>query len=1698
MGLLFALVEAAPRNIRMPEEIKKNTYPAKIARILLKTILFIFLFVVLIFLLVLTPPVQKFLTARVETFLQNKLGTEVGIGSISFGLSGSISLQDIYVEDKTGDTLLSGGSVKSHLSFLKLFSNEVQVKDIELQNITAKIKRVKPDTVFNYQFVVDAFVTPVDTTTTSAPMQLSISDVTLENVRLFFNDDVTGSNMYARLGNVAATIDTFDIYAPQFAIPSVIARNVQLKLNQTKPLVSPDPISKDLQEAAATRLLKLSIGTIDLSKIDIDYQNDVSAFYTRLNIGSLKGKARHIDLNNSVVHLEELSLANAKSVVRLGRGAAAKVVEQEVKKEVVVQKQQGWNIKADRIRIDNNDVKFDNDNSLPLSSGIDFAHIDATGLTLHANDFVMSMDSTGANIIKGAVKDKSGFVLEELTGNLLYATNQSYLKDLYIKTPGSEIKRSAVLEYQSFDALMKNFEETIFDIDLVDSRLQVKDILLFAPQLRNNAALANPNDVWYLNLVANGTLNRMFVEQLQFNGLKETRINANGTLVGLMKPTTAGGNFTIHQLHTTQTDMALFTGQRLSTPQLLLPETFDINGTLNGNAGKINAALNVNTSMGFVAVNGSLSNIMSPTKAAYNARIKTNNLRLGQMLRQQGQIGSLSGSFLVSGTGLTPGKINTKFSGNVASVGFNGYQYRNIKLNGSLRGEAFTINADANDANADFNITSSGVLSATPSFTVNGMIDSLKTLPLNFSTQPLIVRGKIEGTVRNYTPDYLDADVLITKALFVSNEMRLPLDTIQLTAGRNGDENFIRFTSDVATASINGQYRIADLGSIIQNTIQPYFTVAPPAAIAVQPYNFSFRADVNYTPILSTFVPGLTAMQPLHAEGTLTTGHGMDASMTTQQIVFAGTEMSDLNVAVNTSDSGLIVRCNVGHIKSGNSFDVFNTRFNATALNNVIDFKLGIDDAAARNKYLLAGVVNQPTPGTYAISLRPDSLLLNYERWTVTPNNVITISPNRVSASDFVLQLGNQSLSINSIAGGAGQQPLQATFNNFRLATITGFVKSDSLLADGVMNGNITFQNLAMQPAFTSNLTINDLSLRQDTIGNVNFQVSNTGNDRYNTNVTITGRGNDVLLNGYFIPRGSVLDLNLDLDVRALQLATMEGAFAPSIASASGALKGKVQLRGTTAAPQIQGNIAFDSSSFILTMLGSRFFINDEQLTVTENGLDFDSFTIRDSANNALVIDGNVATTNFINYNFNLNVTARNFLALNAAKAPNKLYYGRLNISTNLHIAGTETMPVVDGSLTVNDGTNLVVVVPQREFGVEQREGIVQFVDMDAPENDTLFARYDSLNRSSILGMDIAVNIEVKKEAAVNVVLDEVNGDFLNMQGEALLSAGIDPSGKITLVGNYILDNGAYELSFNFLRRRFIIDKGSTITWTGEPTTAQMNVTATYIANTAPLDLVENQIAGPSAAIRNTYLQKLPFEVKLTMTGELLKPVITFDILLPDDKSYGVSNEIVAQVNGRLNQLRLDEGEINKQVFSLLLLGRFIGDNPFQSSGAGFSAGSYARQSVSRLLTEQLNNLAGGLIAGVEINFDVTSTDDYTTGALENRTDLNVGLSKRLLNDRLKVTVGSNFELEGPQNNSQRANNIAGNVALDYMLSKDGRYLVRYFRRNQYEVTVDGYIIENGLSFIMSVDFNKFKEIFGRRKQKIAPQQGTTLNSPGQ
>ena len=527
----------------------------------------------------------------------------------------------------------------------------------------------------------------------------------------------------------------------------------------------------------------------------------------------------------------------------------------------------------------------------------------------------------------------------------------------------------------------------------------------------------------------------------------------------------------------------------------------------------------------------------------------------------------------------------------------------------------------------------------------------------------------------------------------------------------------------------------------------------------------------------------------------------------------------------------------------------------------------------------------------------------------------------------------------------------------------------------------------------------------------------------------------------------------------------------------------EILISGNASKPNVVGELKFNAVGFNAKQLNAKFNSINDKIVFSNNTIGFSNFVIKDENNNDFTINGKINSEDYSNLGFNLTLDADNFKAVNSKEKDNKDFYGELFLNTNLNIKGTLNNPVVDGRIKINKGTKFTLVLPQDDPSIADREGIVEFIDQDQPKLITTVSLDEKLSQTAVKGINASVNIEVDKEAELSMVIDKANGDFLKLKGEAQLVGGIDESGKTSLTGRYELAEGSYEMSFNLIKRKFDIKKGSYLLWTGEPTLAEINITAVYKVETAPLDLLNNQLGNINEEIRNTYKQKIPFETELKMNGDLLKPDISFDIVLPEGNN-SVSTEIITATEAKLAQLRQEPEELNKQVFALLLLNRFIGENPFSSESGGTTANSLVRESATKILSQQLNNLAGDLIKGFEVDFDLDSSEDYTTGKKENKTDLNVGLSKRLLNDRLKVTIGSSFGIEGPKQENQDTNNIAGDVAAEYQLSKDGRYKLRAYRKNKYQVALQGQVIETGVGFIITIDYNKFKEIFKKSKEK--------------
>lgn len=1675
---------------------KKRTIAGRIGRILLRTVLIIILLVIVFLVVIQTPPAQNFIVKKATSFLEKKLKTRVEIGRLYIGFPKNIIIENLYLEDRKKDTLLFGGSLKVDVSMLKLLHSEIEVNDVRLDKVTAKVTRVLPDTTFNFQFIVDAFASPEKTPEPKADtssLKINVRFVQLDKIRLVYNDIVTGNDVDVWIQHFETDIDKFDLNEQRFDIPIVKLQGLRAKVYQSSPLVTaPEPLAKDIADAKKPAAMQLNLKRLLLDEIDLDYRNDISAMFSTLNLGKLELDFNKLDLFNKVIDLNSLELNKTVAAIRLGKKEAAKEVKKEAKEELKSQAEAGWRVNVGSIRLNDNGLHFDDDNKPRQKTGMDFAHLKADDLSFHIDNLLYTTDSISGSVLKAQLKEQSGFQLNRWETEFLYANNEAYLKNLILQTPGTELKRSVALRYPSLDALKNNIGALQLDVDLADSKIQVKDILNFVPSLKAQPAFADPTSTLFVNGKLSGTVARLQIGTLQLRAFRDTRVQVRGLINGLPEMKKIATDMVITELTTSRRDISLIAPKGSLPKSITIPETIKVTGRITGGMNNIKPDLLINTSLGTARIKGSVRDPSDKKRSQYDIVIETRNLNLGTILQNPENLGTLSARFVAKGRGYDPKTANATLRGTIQSAILKKYNYKNLNLTASIANQDLKAQASIHDPNIDFTIDASGNMKGEyPSIVLTANIDSIKTLPLNLTTDTIIYRGQLTANFPVTDPDNLKGDLLVLKTLLVKNDQRIELDTLQLSSGSNDSGRFLSLSADAINFKLRGDYKLTQLGSVFQQAIQPYFAIMSDSAKAVKtdPYDFTFAGNIINKPLLKSFLPDLERLETVNFDGRFNSTGGWAMNLNAPAVIYGDNNVQNLKLGAVTKDNAIVITTLVQQVTSGKSIALYNTSLNASIANNSVDFALNIQDKTSKNKYRLSALFKQPAPGDYTFSLKPQDLLLNYDAWSVPGENLISILKKDINASNFVVSRNSQQLSINSLSQETNA-PMEVKFANFKVATLANFVVSDSLPVDGTLNGKVLLNNLTSQPTFTSDLVVSDVSVKKDTIGNINLMVNNTVANTFAADVKIIGHGNDVQLVGnYYVRPNDSSSFDMNLDIRQILLNTIEGATMGAIKNSSGMITGKFAVNGTPKAPSVNGNLDFKNAAFNLSMLNSYFKIDNESIKVTDDGVKFDTFTIKDSSNNTAILDGMLYyNPGYTDYRFDLSLKAKNFRALNTTKRDNKVYYGQLFFDSNLKIKGTQIKPVVDGSLTINDQTKLTVVLPQKEPGLEAREGIVEFVDMDAKPNDSLFmARYDSINSSDVMGLDIAININIDKNAEFNLVVDEGNGDFLKVKGEAALSGGIDPSGKITLAGSYQLEEGAYELSFNFLRRRFNIQKGSTIVWTGEPTKANIDITAVYVANAAPLDLIDQQLT--DQAEKPYYRQKLPFEVNLKMKGELLKPELSFDIVLPSEKNYSIDKNRILVIDNKLALVRQEPSELNKQVFALLLLGKFITENPFASSGDGFSAEGFARQSVSQLLSEQLNNLASDLVKGVDINFDLASTnDDYTTGERAKRTDLNVALSKRLLNDRLTVTIGSNFELENSNANApgakQKTNNLAGNVSVDYKLSKDGRYSLRAYRKNEYEGVLEGYIIETGVGFVLSVDYNKFKQIFLSQKQR--------------
>ena len=1623
------------------------------------------------------PFVQNFAKGQLVSYLEKKIKTKVTLERVYIDFPNSLVMENLFLQGQKVDTLLFARKLDVGLNIPKLLKNTADITSVDLEGVKANVVR-NEDGTFNFDYIIDAFATKDEEETPSKPFIISLDKIKLKDIGISFIDDQSRNDINLYFKSFDTRVKTFDLEKNSYAMGDINMDGLRLKLKQDLLEEVADNVEEKVDSLQKQSPLKLGLNKIKLTNFNIDYGDDNTKTFAKVIFKELSTKVNQLDLEKSDFGIDNLYLKGADINAKLFLAAQNANPKNTETTEATADKSLA--LLLNKLILDDVKVVYDNTAFAPTRSGMDFNHLNFSKMNLELSDFKMK-DGTFAGQVKSAeVKERRGLDIQKFKTDFVFEDKQAYLKDLYLQTSKTILRDEVVLNYNSIEQLSANPGAVKIAANLRNSKVGFSDILMLVPTLRNTVPFNKyPNAILKVDTRLKGTVNDLQIQNLELSGIDQLKVNASGNVKNAMNPDNLYYDLNVRELSSSAKTIYNLVPKNTIPTNITLPSFFKIAGTAKGTTQIVNTNLKVTTTLGNAGIRASVD-MKRKDQERYDVLANLQNLQIGKIIQNK-DLGSITGQIAVKGQSFDPNKANADIKGNVKSVAYNGYTYQNMLLNGKVNRGAYVMNLDSKDPNANLKILASGNFTdKEPSIKVNGTIRKLDLNKLGFYEDQMILAGDLDGDFTSLNPDAPNGYLTLKNFAISDTKDIFPLQEVFLTAVSTADQNIITLQSQIADVDLTGKYKLTQILGSLQNTINEYYQYQKPGTkvAKIDPDQFfTFNAKIKDDNLLRKFVPELTEFEPI----TLTGNYDADSRKLAvngqiPQVKYGANNITGGVITINNENDALVYDVKLAEFKN-ESIALMKVGLNGDIKDNLITYNASTKDEKDATKFLVAGNVAKVGDLT-KISLNPDGLTLNYDKWQVSADNFVQISNRGILANNFAISNSGSEIRLQSETN-VPNSPLNVSIKDFKIETITELVKKDSLLAKGNINGTAQLRDLKNNMTFTSDIDVTDLFVYGSPVGDLDIKANNQSADLIRADIALSGFDNDVKLGGTYNTKSSGLNMNLDMN--RFQMKSVQGFSMNAIENAEGFLSGNLKITGNTDAPNILGGIKFNDVGLGITQLGSSFKNINDEIKFTNRGIDFDDFKIKDESGNSIIIDGAVLTKTYKDFAFNLDVNADNFKVVDSEKDSDKLMYGVLAIDAKLQIRGDLDLPQVDGDLAVTDQTDFTIVLPQTSPALEDREGIVEFIDQDQIALQQTIKADSLTDQSDIKGLDVNVNIEVVKEAKISLIIDQANGDFVKLQGEAQLTGGIDPSGKTTLVGVYQVEKGAYEMSVSLLKRKFEIEKGSTITWTGEPMTANLDITAVYKTDAAPLDLLQQQLTGVSGNQLNQYKQRIPFNTLLIMKGELLKPIITFDITTSKENN-SVSAEVIDNTIAKLDQLRRDESEMNKQVFALLLLNRFIGENPFQSE-TGLSTSTLAKQSVSRILSEQLNNLASDLIGGVELNFDLESTEDYSSGTKNERTDLNVGLTKRLFDDRLKVTVGNNFALEGDARQNEEMTNIAGDITLDYSLSKDGRYMLRAYRKNDYQVALQGQIIETGIGFIITLDYDQFREIFERRKQ---------------
>ena len=1416
-------------------------------------------------------------------------------------------------------------------------------------------------------------------------------------------------------------------------------------------------IRKITEQLSLKTNAQISIGKVDFRFFNKLVLNDVlisgtardTIFYSRIlsaEIDTLKIKEQRISLS-------ELSFFENKiSVVRdtANRFNFSFILDslQTEKRDTSISVL--WKIRCNQFNFQNSDLAF-HDKSTEKQS-----HLFINQMNLNASEFFNYSDSTAFRINSLSLNYNNYLDINNLSAKLSITKQKIEIDSLSLTSNKSEINDlNLVMKVgKNENIINRNMD---FDIQLAKSKVNLSELAEIIHPLKeidesiefSGRIYGNIKDIKGKDLILKTGLNTNTVFDFYVNGIEDIE-----TMYLFLD---------LKQFETTAYDITSFkivqNGKRI---KLNIPESLH-------NSGIISYKGNFSGFLSDFVTFGTLQSKMGTIKTdvsvipksdgfySYKGRVTTTDFDLGRLLdaKDIGRItfnGNVDGEYRLSNK-----NISGLFKGEIAKLVAIDYVYENIKLDGYYKDKMFDGMVSMNDSNLQFTfIGRLDVSKETPNFDFNLHVDKL--IPGNLHISNNFFKSEIAFNMKaKFTGNKIDnlkGVIIVDDGYYKNKNGSFSLNGIQLISVPQKSTMELTFNSDYFDIKIDGNYQFQDIWYALKNNVNrfiPAFNFKTPANL--KPNLFEYRIVFkNLDDLTNVFAPELKVETPFFLYGKMDSKNfdfQLEGSIPGFQ--YKNIWVRNIFLSNKVADNQYISKIKCGEVLHKKGGSVYNFTVSSDIANNTLHNKIdwyarkdSVGYSSVKSYSYFNATENAGLPKVLTDFL-PSEIYLTDTIWYIDPCNA-TIDSSLVHINKFKLYNKKQSLEIDGKISKDSTDLLYVDLKNIDLEYFQKSISNYNSLK-GIANCSVNISKIYDQPVFLANATIEGLEYKNQVVGDVVFTSSwdRIDSEIESELIIMDNTSKRLAASGSFNPKTKALNYVLQAD--SLPLKLLETVITSEFSDFNGTTSGTVKISGTPKEIFMDGVAKVQNGSLLIDYTQTKYFI-DDFVYLKSDTIQFQNLSFSDAQKNKGKLNGTLVHDNYSNMMYDLTIVSPKIKVLSTTMKYNEQFYGDVFANCKLKVYGKGLKIALTGSMTTLPGTNVNISM-EYENAIEQYD-FLEFVNTaETAEQDMFY--YDPPKTD----FTISFNIEVTPDAKTQLVYNSQIGDVIKGEGEGILLFEMNKYGDISLAGDFTVVKGDYLFTLqSIVNKRFTIAPGGTIVWSGDPYNAVIDLKAIYSLKTSLSDLQ------PDA---NYLYQRIPVECIILLTDELINPTINFEINLPEENEGEKS---------KLEQFFNTEEEINKQILSLIVMGKFYTPE--------YMRGQYETQNpnmigstASELFSNQLSNWLSQISKNVDVGFKYRPGNSITNDELE------LALSTQIFNDRviLNGNIGNNVNPES--NNSSQ---IVGDFDMRVKLTPNGKIQLKAYNHSNNDLIYETAPYTQGIGFSFKEEYNSFEDLM----QKIA------------